>query len=162
MKIVYRYTFAWQEGRGEELAKIGVKFQVPKPSVLGGGIGVCYVEEGAPEWIQVSEMIRAWDGGVWVETEFSKSDIANAAFCALRLTHANGYPQPEDDFLYREQTCDTSNYCPECGTGLVQKAPFRVRKSLKWGRNSFLKLFWVNDVFLLSTQPGKNAWHHSG
>ncbi|MCF7751583.1 hypothetical protein KQ945_12565 [Bacillus subtilis subsp. subtilis] len=157
MKIIYRYTFAWQAARGKQLARIGVRFQAPTPSVLGGGIAVCHVEEGAPEWLQVSGLIRAWGGGIWVETEFSASDIANAAFCALRLTHANGYPQPEDDFLYREQTYDTSSYCPRCGTGLVQKAPFRVRRSLKWGRNSFLKLFWVDDVFLAQRAAWKRC-----
>src|SRR5690348_17633256 len=49
------------------------------------------------------------------------------------------------------QTCalpiyDTRGYCPVCGIGLSQNAPFSVRRSLKWGRNSFLRLFWVREA----------------
>jgi len=146
VKIIYRYTFAWQEARGDALASLGAKFEAPKPSSLGGGIGVCCVEEGSQNWLEVSELMRRWDGGALVETEFTKSDIAQARFCAFRVTHVNGYPQPEDDFLYRERTYDTRAYCPVCGIGLSQNAPFSVRRSLKRGRNSFLRLFWVREA----------------
>lgn len=93
-----------------------------------------------------------------METKFSEADIAGAAFCAPRLTHANGYPQAEGDFLYREQTYHMSNYCPpESGTGLMKKVPLRVRKSLRRGRNSFLKLFWVNDAFFAQRAASKEC-----
>ena len=56
-----------------------------------------------------------------------------------------GYPQPEDGFGYREATYDLSNYCPTCGMGAVQRAPFRMRSEPKQSRSQFLQLNWVFD-----------------
>ena len=53
------------------------------------------------------------------------------------------YPQPEE--LYLETTYDLATYCPRCGIGACQKAPFRLRRDFKQKRAHFLGLFWVHD-----------------
>lgn len=149
MKVKYRFTFGWTAGRALELEQFGAT--VDPPSDFNGDciIGVVHSVEGAPEWAGISSLIRGWGGSSLVTTEFSVAEIAAADYCELLVTHANGYPQPEDDFGFLAQSYDTSRYCDECGAGAAQIAPFRVRKSLKWGRNAFLKLFWVEDAIFM-------------
>ncbi|RRU75260.1 MULTISPECIES: hypothetical protein [Stenotrophomonas maltophilia group] len=154
MKVRYRFTFGWTAKRALKLEQIGAT--VDPSSDFSGEciIGVVHSAEGAPEWADVSSLIREWGGSFLVTTDFSAAEIAAADYCELQVTHANGYPQPEDDFGFRAQTYDTSKYCDECGAWAVQIAPFRVRKSLKWGRNAFLKLFWVEDAIFMH----KDVW----
>ncbi|UEX18032.1 hypothetical protein LMF57_18820 [Stenotrophomonas sp. SI-NJAU-1] len=149
MRVNYRSTFKWTARRALQLEQIGAT--VDPPSDFNGEciIGVVHSAEGAPEWGGVSSLIREWGGSSLVTTDFSAAEIAAADYCELLVTHANGYPQPEDDFGFLAQSYDTSKYCDECGAWAVQIAPFRVRKSLKWGRNAFLKLFWVEDAIFM-------------
>ncbi len=144
MKIKYRFVFEWTEARNAKLVSLGLKVTPSAPRV--GEFAVCHVVEGAPEWTEVCDLIRKWDALVTVTTEFTAAEVDGAAHCALQLVHASGYPQPEDDFAYREQTYDVSMRCPKCGEGAVQVAPFRVKRTLKWGRNAFLKLNWVEEA----------------
>lgn len=154
MKVKYRFTFGWTAARALELEQVGAT--VDPPSDFNGDciIGVVHSIEGDPEWAGISSLIREWGGSSLVTTEFSAAEIAAADYCELLVTHANGYPQPEDDFGFLAQSYDTSKYCDECGAGAVQIAPFRVRKSLNWGRNAFLKLFWVEDAIFMH----REAW----
>ena len=116
--------------------------------------------EGASGWTEACDLIREWDGGTTVTTEFTPAEVDGAAHCALQLVHASGYPQPEDDFAYREQTYDVRERCSKCGEGAVQVAPFRVKRTLKWGRNAFLKLNWVAEACFMQ----RPVWeeHFSG
>lgn len=159
MKIKYRFTFRWSETRASQLASLGLKVgSTPNPGSPLGGIGISHAVEGAPGWAEACGLIRAWDGGATVTTEFTPAEVEGASYCALELVHASGYPQPED--FYREQTYDLSRFCSECCEGAVQVSPFRVRKTLKWGRNAFLKLHWVEEACFMQ----RSVWeeHLSG
>jgi len=156
MKIKYRFTFAWTDARGSQLAALGVKVSAPnEPRPQTGGIGVGYSVEGAPGWSAACSLIRSWDGRATVTTEFTASEVDAASHCALVVVHASGYPQPEHDFSFRHVTYDSSGSCSKCLEGAVQVAPFRVRKSLKWGRNSFLKLNWIEEACFTQTSVWK-------
>ena len=144
MRIKYRFVFEWTEARNAKLVSFGLKVVPAAPKT--GEFAVSHVVEGAPEWSEVCDLIRIWDAMVTVTTEFTAAEVDGAAHCALQLVHASGYPQPEDDFAYREQTYDVSKRCSTCGEGAVQVAPFRVKRTLKWGRNAFLKLNWVEEA----------------
>jgi hypothetical protein len=147
MKITYRCTFGWEKSRADQLRELGLI--VKEPSLGPGGIANCYADEGDPGWSEVCALIKDWRGGIFQDTEFTTAEIERADYCVLRGRHYNGYPQPEADFAFAKATYE--DYCFECGTSLGQVAPFRVRKSLKWGRNSFLSLFWVVDQFFMPT-----------
>ncbi len=147
MKIKCRFTFRWSEARVSQLESIGLKVvSTPNPGSPLGGIGISHVVEGAPGWTEACDLIREWGGRMTVTTEFTSAEVDGAAHCALQLVHASGYPQPEDDFAFLEQTYDVSKSCATCGEGAVQVSPFRVKRTLKWGRNAFLKLNWVEEA----------------
>ncbi len=61
----------------------------------------------------------------------------------------HGYPQPEEDFGYREATYNVSDHCPTCGIGSVQNAPFRLRAEFKASHSQVVQLNWVFDEFFL-------------
>lgn len=156
MKIKYRFTFAWTEARGSQLSALGLKVELPSgPSPQTGGIGVAHAVEGALGWSEACSLVRSWDGWATVTTEFTPSEVDSASHCALVVVHASGYPQPEHDFSFREVTYDLTRRCAKCGEGAAQVAPFRVRKSLKWGRNSFLKLHWIEEACFMQATVWK-------
>jgi hypothetical protein len=148
MKIMYRFTFLWSEDRGRQLESLGLTVEAPKGQGEHG-IGVAYADEGMEGWSTACSLVREWEGGVRESTEFSEEEVELADYCVLRGLHYSGYPQPEADFAFAEATYQ--GYCSQCGTSLGQVAPFKVRKSLKWGRNSFLSLFWVVDQYFMPT-----------
>lgn len=155
MKIRYRFTFVWDASRGSRLAALGLTVvppAAPRPDV--GGIAVSHAVEGAPGWSEACKLIRAWDGMTTVTTEFMPAEVAGADHCALQVIHASGYPQPEQNLSYRAQTYDLGSWCSTCGEGAVQVAPFRVQNTLKWGRNAFLKLNWVEEACFMQA----SAW----
>lgn len=152
MRIRYRFTFVWDESRGSKLAALGLKVVPPaEPRRDVAGIAVSHAVEGAPGWSEACSLIRSWGGMTTVTTEFTPAEVADADHCALQVVHASGYPQPEQNFSFREQTYDLSNWCSKCGEGAVQVAPFRVKSTLKWGRNAFLKLNWVEEACFMQT-----------
>lgn len=56
-----------------------------------------------------------------------------------------GYPQPEDDFGYLNQTYDMTNACPTCHIGLKQVDEFRFKSEPKAKHSYFIGLNWVFD-----------------
>jgi hypothetical protein len=83
----------------------------------------------------VADSLVEWcnfcDHGVYCCGDFGSRTLR------AQVVHASGYPQPERDFLYLEQAYDLSARCPKCGEGAVQVAPFRIKKTLKWGGMPF-------------------------
>jgi len=144
VRVKYRYVFPWTEARGAELRTLGLQVEPPGPPPAIP-VGVCSLEEGHAGWSNASQLMRAWGGSPSVSTEFSLEEILTAKYCVMRGAHFNGYPQPEDSYADNTYV----GKCPECGTSEGQKAPFRIRKSLKWGRNDFLQLFWVVDEYFM-------------
>lgn len=72
-----------------------------------------------------------------------------------------GYPQPEKDFGYLNQTYDLSNACPTCHIGLVQKKEFRFKSEPKATHSQFLGLNWVFDQIFIRT-PIIDIFHKEG
>lgn len=109
------------------------------------------VDETQESWPAVQRWISAKKPVDIVTTKFSKQEIADAAWLELMPDWHHGYPQPDEDvFGYRAATYDLSNYCAECGTGMKQRAPFRMKAEPKWGRNEILQLNWVFDEYFVT------------
>jgi hypothetical protein len=60
-----------------------------------------------------------------------------------------GYPQPEKDFGYLNQTYDINNACPTCNIGLRQANEFRFKSEPKASNSQFIDLNWVFDQIFL-------------
>lgn len=84
------------------------------------------------------------------ETIFTKTELENAEWLRVRSQWRNGYPQPENAFEYQNVTYTQANYCHECGCGLHQVRPFRIKKAPKWGNRHFMMLNWVEDELFVS------------
>jgi len=161
MKIIHRISLRATAKQRRELEFLGI--QVPEGvSLLDDGDKFISFEvnEGHANWSILQELFRKWDAIDVVSTQFSKKEIAAARWLNLTPDWHCGYPQPDElAFGYREATYDTSEYCPVCGVGLKQKAPFQMRGEPKWGRRSILQLNWVYDEYFVTPEAWKSVFY---
>jgi hypothetical protein len=158
MRIIHRFSFAAKDSESQtELASLGVRLK-KQPLIT-----TFEVDESDPRWPAVQE----WSGrsgrlGI-SRTEFTRAEIAAAAWLALLASWHHGYPQPgEDHFGYRDVTYDLSEWCPACGIGMRQVAPFQMTGEPGWGRNSILQLNWVFDEFFVTPQLWQSVFEPCG
>ncbi|UKE47051.1 hypothetical protein [Xanthomonas cerealis] len=150
MKICHRYNFVWTAEREKTLDGLDLKIKiVPIPG--GGSSAIGEIAEINADWPKVHALVMQWDASDFVTTEFTAEEISSAPYCVLTPEFMHGYPQPEANFGYRERTYETRDFCPQCGIGLKQKAPFVMRKDPKWGKNSMMQLNWVFDEFFVKS-----------
>ena len=96
-------------------------------------------------WPVIERFTKISKVTVLSETKFSTTELKAAEWLSIRSQWRYGYPQPEGQFRYLEITYDGKSYCKECGSGLVQVNPFRMKNTPKWGNRHFMMLNWVND-----------------
>jgi hypothetical protein len=106
------------------------------------------ISEKHPLWPQIRELAARYDAfrPRDIRVQYSREDIAGAAWLSIGATRFRGYPQPEADYHY--QVYDPNGYCDRCEIRTSQRAPFRFRSEPK-GRDSFLQLNWVFDEFFV-------------
>jgi hypothetical protein len=156
MQIIHRISIASSPEIRSELAAMGV--------VVGAsGLVTFEVDESHEAWPELQSWIVRRNAVDIVSTKFSKPELANARWLSLEPSWHHGYPQPDEDrFGYREATCDVAEFCTQCGIGLKQKAPFRMRAEPKWGRNGILQLHWVFDEFFVTPEVWSSVFHPNG
>src|SRR5262249_12226062 len=114
-------------------------------------------------WLAISEWIKRQRAVDVVTTKFSKSEIAAARWFELVPAWHHGYPQPDENASgYLNVTYDLGDYCQECGIGLKQKAPFRMKAEPVWGRNGVLQLNWIYDEFFAKPDVWKKIFEPYG
>jgi len=133
MQVIHRVTISTTPQIRKELAALGL--------AVGEGFVTFEVDESNPAWSEISTWISRSGAVHVVSTKFTTTEMNAASWFALAPTWHCGYPQPEDEYL--EVTYDLSAYCPSCGIGAVQRAPFRMKGEPRWGRNEILQLNWV-------------------
>jgi len=126
MKIVHRVSIKSTDAIKQELGDLGVS--------IGDGLATFEVDEAHPRWAQIQQFIERHRAVDVVSTKVTVKELAAAEWLVMQPTWHAGYPQPEDTYL--ATTYDLSDYCAQCGTGAVQRAPFRMRGEPKWGDNS--------------------------
>ncbi|TWP54351.1 hypothetical protein FKR81_02045 [Lentzea tibetensis] len=146
MKIEHRVSLNSTPEIRAELAELGVPAG-PENEPASRMITFT-VEETAPHWPEIAELIDRSGALDVVSTKFTKKEIEQAGHVQLEPSWHHGYPQPEDDYL--SATYDLSDYCEECGIGARQKAPFRMKGEPKWGKKSLLQLNWIFDEFFVT------------
>jgi hypothetical protein len=82
--------------------------------------------------------------------EFNDAELDNSEYLLCDGFEEFGYPQPENNFGYLRETYDLSNYCDMCGRGLVQKAPFKIKKTPNLNKIKIFGLYWVYDAVFVS------------
>ena len=85
-----------------------------------------------------------------IEVSFSRKEIEEAEWLSVRSTWRPGYPQPQYDMQYRNTTYDSSEFCEECGNGLLQRDNFTLKKEPDWGTRNFFMANWVQDELFAS------------
>jgi len=145
MQFIHRISTSSSPEARAELLAMGIV-------VNASGLLISFdLDESNESWPQVQRWIAARRAVDIVRTKFSKQEIAGARWLQLVPDWHRGYPQPKpNDFGYRDVTYDTSEYCPQCGIGLRQKAPFQMKPEPKWGRNGILQLNWIFDEYFVT------------
>ena len=136
MKIWHRLGFSRQDDVEGSLTAIGVRYE--KTEGFQGSYLIDFdISESDPKWPLVAELLRRTDPINFVWTEFTQQEILDAAWLKVVAAHPVGYAYPR--YLgWKETTFE--NGCPQCGVGVRQKAPFRIRAEPRLGKKAFASL----------------------
>lgn len=119
------------------------------------------IYDNDPHWPYVSQYVQTNNLLCLSETVFTKKELSSAEWLTVRSQWRNGYPQPEDSFQYEHITYSAADHCSECGVGLKQINPFRIKQPPKWGNRHFMMLNWVADELFVD-ESVKNLFMESG
>lgn len=136
MKIMHQIFRNWSSNEVVALKELGID--------VNEGLQSLIVEEDERYW-RLKPLLDSWYAPDMVGTRFSDQDFENASFLMALPDWQTGYPQPESGFGYLRLTYDLKQYCPNCGAGAHQNAPFRLKKEPKWGKKKLFMLYWVYD-----------------
>ena len=159
MKIIHRVSLTPNESQRRVLLSLGLPL-IESNSPLVQLVSFD-VEECEESWPRVKELIEQWKLADFVRTEFSKGELDSASFHQI-FAWQQGYPQPEGDFGYLNATYDLTTYCPMCGIGNTQIAPFRMKDEPKWGKKHILQLNWVFDEYFVLPAVWKEVFQPLG
>ncbi len=90
-----------------------------------------------------------------IRLEYSKKELAEAKYLMIWLRKYSSYPQPDSIGVkksYRNYTYDATNFCGNCGSGLVQNNPFYLKKSFNIDKMRFGGVHWVYDTFFITNE----------
>lgn len=130
--------------------------------VLEKGFSTFKLTESDLRWPEVAKLVERFNIVDVSWTEFSKSEIEAAKLLQVATDHHHGYPEPSDDFGYREVSYDTSNHCVTCGCGLVQTSPLQTRKTSRPGKKLFFQLNWVFDELFVARETWETVFRRFG
>lgn len=152
MRIVHRISLNTSATTKRELANLGVN--------VGIGLVTFEVDESHPQWPTLAQFVVAHEALDIVSTRTTHAERATAEWLEMAPTWHAGYPQPEDGYL--TATYDLTGYCPSCGIGALQQAPFRMRGEPKWGSKGILQLNWVFDEYFVKPDVWEDIFRPRG
>jgi hypothetical protein len=94
---------------------------------------------------EIMNLLKAWDVEITVGTIFEKEDFSKSSFFVYTGAWENGYPMPDNDGGYKNLTYSLGDYCRNCGIGMAQKGPFRIRKEPNWKSKMMFELTLIYD-----------------
>lgn len=107
-----------------------------------------YLYEDNPGFTQLQTAVKKFDIEPQIGTIYEKEELAKANWFWVSIRQSQ-YPQPENDFGYLRMTFDLDHYCPTCGIGKVQNAPFRLKTQPKQSHSQFWGLHWEFDAIFV-------------
>lgn len=144
MEIWHRVGFSKQAQVTGHLDDLGITYT---KVLLPGESYVVHFDicESDANWSMISILIKEHNASDMWNTIFTQEEIKSAEWLRLTPIFEQGYPQPADTMAWRESTFEL--VCQECGVIYHQKAPFRLAKEPRMGRNEFLTLYWAYALF---------------
>ncbi len=104
---------------------------------------------------QIVELFKEISISPTVTCEYSKEELSESKYLRIWLKRYSGYPQPEVIDVknsYINYTFDITNFCTKCGSGLVQKDSFYLKKSFNIEKIRFGGVYWVYDTFFITKE----------
>ena len=83
-----------------------------------------------------------------IGTVFDKEDLEKANWFRIAVGDYQ-YPQPEIESGYLKASFNLDHFCPHCGVGKLQNAPFRLKTKPKQLNNQFWGLHWEHDAIFV-------------
>lgn len=156
MQIIHHISISSSPEIQAELKSMGIV-------VAGHGLVSFDLDESKESWPKVQRWISMRQAVDVARTAFSMQEIKSAKWLELMPDWHHGYPQPNEDvFGYREVTYDLSDYCVQCGIGLKQRAPFRMKSEPRWGRNGIMQLNWIFDEYFVRPEVWRQVFEPRG
>jgi rRNA maturation protein Nop10 len=162
MRIMHHVFIEADDKTRREFDRLGLKVEFFDGRGTVRNHFVLDIAESDPTWTDVQKWISKRTHFESISPSFSQVEVAAARWLEVLPDWHHGYPQPDDDFGYRDLTYDLSDYCSTCGIGAVQKAPFRMRREPRWGRRGILQLNWVFDEFFVTPEVWATVFEPHG
>ena len=162
MKINHRIAVRHDDPFWLEIDLLGLDYERgDSNSVLKLAMSsVLNVTEDQPEWPEVERLIAEYrPTSHFVSNLFTKRELNAAEWLELVALGQHGFPEP--DIEYPTVTDDLADYCPICGIGGVQKAPFRLQREPRASHSQFIQLNWVYDEFFVR-EPARQGLEKAG
>ncbi len=154
MKVVHNIALSVGKKEKTSFANVGVFLQ--------SGFTNFKMEEDDERWPDVAKLILLFNAVDTATTNFSNKELSDAKYFGVISEWHYGYPEPADSFGYLDKTFDQRDFCKICGTGLVQIAPFRLKKPPVWGNRSILQLNWVFDEYFVRPEVWEKTFKNFG
>lgn len=154
MKNTHTVIFHREQGVYERLCELGFAVE---PTWL-----LVKIDEDDSRWPEIAAMIVRYSVLDQCHSTFSPEECREATWLDLVPSWHCGYPMPDDDFGYLQQTYNLERYCPHCGVGKCQKAPFRLRSEPNWGTKKIMQVNWIFDEFFVTPDAWKEVFQPNG
>lgn len=165
MDFIHRFTARIPPSAIRKIRNLGV--EVPESEQYEASetslpYVVFEVSEGHPRWAEIKEYIAKWNSGDYCTTRFTSEELDSAEWLSLGAGRY-WYPEPNQwDAGYLKVTYSLENYCPRCGMGLDQKAPFRMKGEPRLSRRSIFQLNWISDELFVRPEIWSLAFKQHG
>lgn len=114
-------------------------------------IGVAYIFEEEEYISKLNFFYQKENISPIIDVIYTKDEFDKALWFSFRPKFRFEYPQPDDESAYRNLTYNSSKFCFDCGSGLIQNDSFRIKKTPRWGKRHFLMLNWIEDEIFCNT-----------
>ena len=101
-------------------------------------------------WPMLEEILKSDRIPYVGEMIFNKKELLAAEWMIVRSKWSYGWSEPQKDFPFSHITFSDEEACGKCYYGLIQRAPFQIKKAPSWGRRNFFSLFDKRDTLFVS------------
>ena len=154
MKKIYKYSF--NTNHGDPKGIIRQFLSEHKIKYTDELVTVFEIEDAHPYLDEIKNFLTINNINTpEIRLEYSKKELEEAPYLKIWLRKYSGYPQPESinaKKSYKNYTYDVTNFCENCGSGLVQNNSFYLKKSFNIKKLRFGGVYWVYDTFFITNE----------
>ena len=103
----------------------------------------------SPKYGLLTQQLKALDVDYneYTEIVYSKKELETSELFYVIPNRYCGYPQPDSNGGYLEQSYDLASGCSRCANGFVQNRPLRILKP-QMGNTDIVSLYWVYEFII--------------